>query len=261
MSPAATSPSVKLLSAWFCPYAQRAWVAIGEKGLERDADYELIECLEVSEDVYKKKPLLLEANPKGLVPVILDQRPGRNEEDAASATHLGTVVIESLVVMEYLDEAFSTGRNLMPTCPGKRAKTRVWFDAINRTICTPFYQALIRQEEADQKKAIEDLTNGLSAFAKELHGLYFFGEEFSAVDIAILPWVYRLYLLEHHRGFSMPNTPEFDKLRTWMDATFSRPAVKATLADKEQLLKMYARYARGSVQSKVGEAIRAGKTV
>lgn len=39
-----------------------------EKGLARGADYTLVECLALEGDAYRKDPLLLEANPKGMVP-------------------------------------------------------------------------------------------------------------------------------------------------------------------------------------------------
>ena len=47
----------KLYSAWFCPFAQRAWIALLAKGTE----FEYVE-----KDPYNKTPELLAANPRGL---------------------------------------------------------------------------------------------------------------------------------------------------------------------------------------------------
>lgn len=59
--------SVTLLTAWFCPFAQRARIALEEKGI----GYEAVESLEVVGDGYKKNPDLLQYNPSGLVPVLI----------------------------------------------------------------------------------------------------------------------------------------------------------------------------------------------
>ena len=59
---------VRFYSAWFCPYAQRAWMVLNNLGIS----HTLIESLEVDEasHAYKKNTRLLEINPKGLVPTL-----------------------------------------------------------------------------------------------------------------------------------------------------------------------------------------------
>ena len=54
--------SVKFYNAWFCPFAQRAWIALVHKGVK----FEYIE-----QDPYNKSPEWLAVNPRGLVPAIL----------------------------------------------------------------------------------------------------------------------------------------------------------------------------------------------
>ena len=44
-------------------------------------------------------------------------------------------------------------------------------------------------------------------------GPYFSGKQFTAVDIALLPWFIRLYILKHYRGFEMPKVCK--KLVAW----------------------------------------------
>jgi len=237
-----SSPPVKLLSAWFCPYAQRAWIALEEKGLKAGVDYEVKECMERTADGLQKEPLLLQANPKGLVPVLLDQRTGRIP-DPSDDPELGTVVRESLVCMEYIDEAFETHVRLLPTLPGQRAKSRVWLDEINTRVCGPFYRALSKPTPEERRAANEELIAGLAAFAANIKGPFFLGEMFTAVDIAIIPWILRLPVLGLYRNFSIPETPEFEPLRAWMKVASSRPSVVATLADEAKLNEMYKHYA------------------
>jgi glutathione S-transferase len=65
------------------PYARKVRIALKEKGL----DFEL-----VVERVWERRPDFLAMNPAGTVPVLAD-------ED-------GTVVVDSGVICEYLDEAY-----------------------------------------------------------------------------------------------------------------------------------------------------------
>lgn len=47
----------------------------------------------------------------------------------------------------------------------------------------------------------------------DAEGPYFLGKQFSAVDVALLPWFIRLYVLKHYRGFEMPK--DCKKLVAW----------------------------------------------
>merc|ERR1712080_594393 len=81
---------IKFYSAWFCPYAQRTWIALNHLGLA----YELIESLEHSGNGYIKNKTLLQLNPKGLVPTL-------NVDNE--------VVVESIDTIEYLSSHFGNG--------------------------------------------------------------------------------------------------------------------------------------------------------
>ena len=68
-----TDPSIEFMGACFCPFVQRAWIALEvlNQGLPDDqsrraskVDYAYVEI-----DPYKKPKELLEVSPKGLVPV------------------------------------------------------------------------------------------------------------------------------------------------------------------------------------------------
>lgn len=68
-----SNPSIEFMGACFCPFVQRAWIALEvlNQGLPDDSsrkkskvDYAYVEI-----DPYKKPKELLEVSPKGLVPV------------------------------------------------------------------------------------------------------------------------------------------------------------------------------------------------
>lgn len=250
---------VEFFSAWFCPYAQRAWIALEHHGVP----YKKVEGLlpdKPGEDFvgYIKNPRLLELNPKGLVPTL--------SEGPSSPP-----VYESLVCVEYIDELAggpipSAAPSLLPGPPSQRAELRLQADWVNKNCCSPFYQILVRKDQAEREAALQALNAGvddLEATVEAIGGPFLAGEAMSIVDLAFIPWAYRIMvckILERYRGPSfaldMTNRPHISK---WIETVFALPAVKATLADPEELTLTYKRYADGSAKSQVAEAVRQGK--
>ncbi|CEO96140.1 hypothetical protein PBRA_004830 [Plasmodiophora brassicae] len=243
--------SVTLLTAWFCPFAQRARIALEEKGI----GYEAVESLEVVGDGYKKNPDLLQYNPSGLVPVLIH----RYDPDQPPF-----VCPESMVIVDYVDEAWPGNRtSFMPLDPRERARCRLASLNIAKKIVPTFYKMLVRQDPAVQETAKDELLEGLLTFSKGLpeDGPFFLGERFSGVDILLAPWALRMFLLKHFRGFEVPADGPFAKYLRWFNAIRHRPSVKATIADDDKLIAMYQRYAAGSAETKVADAVRRGESV
>jgi Glutathione S-transferase len=90
-------------SAWFCPYAQRAWLTLEHHKIP----FEYVESLTVKDDQkegdhgYQKTPRLLELNPKGLVPT-LEFPPQYNFPKSVQLEKLKQVG-NSLVLSESID--------------------------------------------------------------------------------------------------------------------------------------------------------------
>jgi glutathione S-transferase len=125
------------------------------------------------------------------------------------------------------------------------------------------------------------MLDGIAAFSERLHwhgrgqdnardfesiSFYNFSgklkDEPSLVDFAVFPWIHRLYIIEHYCGFCLADaSPEEvnDKIESWRQKMEILPAVRKTLAERKSLLEVYQRYADGSAQSKVGDAVRQGK--
>eukprot|EP00435_Cladocopium_sp_Y103_P003993 s3117_g1.t1 len=239
MTKRAAETGLEFFSAWFCPYAQRAWIALEHHGLK----YSKVEGLlpdAPGQDFkgYKKHPRLLE-NPKGLVPTLC--------EDGMPP------VYESAVCVEYIDElAARSGGNssLMPGSPAERAALRL--------------KVLVRTSTDDRKAALETLKNSIDELEAWIQGPYILGKQLTAADIAFIPWAYRILhckILERFRGpdygIELATRP---KLAKWLEVVMAVDAVKATLAEPEALCGTYKRYADNTALSKVAEAVRQGKT-
>uniref|UniRef100_A0A7S3LGP4 Glutathione transferase n=1 Tax=Aplanochytrium stocchinoi TaxID=215587 RepID=A0A7S3LGP4_9STRA len=265
----------RLLCGWFCPYAQRAWIALNQAGIP----YTYVEALIIKQDEsYHKTPELLKHNPKGLVPTLVPVNHSTSEEGLGS-------VIESLVCIEYIDDvvrnhnhtqnqtvtntSISEYKQLLPDIsnPLARAKCRIKTDWVNRELCSPFYTVLVRKEHNLRRSAYDKIVRNLKIFSRDLGetpGPYYFGNEVSMTDIALIPWAYRYPLLEHFRGseFRIPDRDdpdsELSNFWTWRERMLLLPSVKSTLQDMDKLVTVYERYSRGDAKSKVGDAVRQG---
>jgi len=226
----------QLYCAWFCPFAQRAWIALNEK----QVDYEYVET-----DPYNKTPEFLSVNPRGLVPALV---------------HNNKAVYESVVLVEYIDEAFRNNIHLLPEDPYERAMAKIWVDFISKKIVPTFYTILQKQDKDDQDAAKTVLLNNLENLVKHMahKGPFFQGETFGYVDIMLAPYAIRLGLLSHYRDLVVPKTGVFERFQTWLQAVQSRESVKATVPEWNRLVQMYQRYADNSAQTEVADAIRKG---
>ena len=235
----APAPSVRFLKAWFCPYAQRAWISL----LEKNVPFEAVEAMSPKADGsfgYDKIELLLQSNPAGTVPVILTQ----------DSKGKPAVVRESLICIEFVDEAFGEPYQLLPKDPVQRVQARLAADFINNNVCSPFFGVLMRKTPEEREQAKQKLLDGLKKFSSEIQGPFYFGEQFSYVDIAIAPWIYRLGALKRYRDFELPETPEYANLRAWWAKVLARPSLQGSIPkEEEKLIELYGRYAaQGNAQ-------------
>lgn len=249
--------SMKLYSSWFCPFAQRVWIALEEKSMP----YTWVEINPYEEDnsapggyskialpletKKKKYPEFVDCSPWGLVPAL--------EID-------GKKVCDSMAVLEFIDE-FCGGPSLLGSDPVMRAHQRIWASFINDRVLKAFYSLLLSQDAMTQKThqaRLEMLLVELSqAMAPASDGPYFLGEAFGFVDVVFAPFYQRiLSIAGHYRGVVLPANPDFDRLRVWWEATCKRPAVANTIVCEERLISSYSQYATNRATSDVAKLIR-----
>lgn len=265
-------PPLTYFSSWFCPFAHRCTLALEH----HEVPYEWVEALgwetrapsgDPSEDIpgssraefhyHHKSPALLACNPLGMIPTLLCPATSR-------------VATESLLCVELADElALSRGSGAPPLLPGDpwdRAAARAASERVNKSVCSRYYGCLVLPDRASQLAAFSSLSAGLASFTKSLEGGAFYGGSGSltSVDCALLPYAFRLYVLEHYRG------PEFrvgacggewaPEYEAWLQRALALPSVARTLPDKERYLAHVEKYASGRARSKVGNAVRRGRS-
>ena len=130
-------------------------------------------------------------------------------------------------------------------------------DHFNSKFVPLFYRVLVRQDKEQQKEVAKEIQDQLLWLEDHIdtQGPYFMGKDFSMVDIALLPWFIRLFILEHYRGFGLPEA--CSKLAAWHERVSKRQSVQDTFTGAEgstasyqdQLLEHYSRYADASANS------------
>ncbi|KAJ3513987.1 hypothetical protein NLJ89_g2646 [Agrocybe chaxingu] len=224
-----------LHAAWFCPFAHRVWITLEEKGVP----YQYKEV-----NPYKKEPHFLAINPKGLVPVI---------------EYKGKALSESLILVEFVEDAFPQAPNLLPRDPVERAEARRWIDSINKQFIYPHQRLLQAQSVEDQRAALDDVYRFLRNFSESIQGPYFLGEQFSLVDIVIAPWIIRDWVVTQHRGYRREDASP--KWKVYADLVQKRESVANTLSLQEHTIGIYDQYLRDEAESEAARAVREGRTI
>ena len=169
-------------------------------------------------------------------------------------------VYESGICVEYLDEVYHNGVNLLPQDPYQRAVARMWADFTTKKLIPPYYAYLLKQNPEEQAKEKQKFLDNLYEFteAMDKDGPFFQGDSLGFVDIMFAPWAARMFVLKAYRAFELPQDGRLARYHKWWDAVREHPSVKATLQDEEALLQTYKRYAENTAKSEVAKAVNTG---
>ncbi|KAM3195038.1 hypothetical protein ACQJBY_071234 [Aegilops geniculata] len=203
---------VKLLGTWASPFVLRAQLALSFKGVSFE---------NVDEDLGNKSDLLLRSNPvHKAVPVLI---------------HNGRPVCESLVILQYVDEAFA-GPPLLPADPHERAVARFWAAFIMDKLVAPWQKVFTAKTEKEKAEGMEQtlsavdvLEGGLKECSKG--GSFFGGDNVGYVDVVLggaVPWVYGTEALCGTMLFDAGRVP---LLAAWLERFGELDAAKAVMAD------------------------------
>jgi RNA polymerase-associated protein len=187
--------------------SHRVRIVLAEKGVSYDV---------VNIDANGKSEDLLELNPYGTVPTLVDRE---------------LALYEPNVIAEYLDERFPHPP-LMPVYPVARAKARLIIYRFDRE-WGPLIRKLEMGKSTDMKAAAKELSSYILQLVPVFNASpYFMGDEFTLVDCCIAPVLWRLPAWGI--TFSPADTKVINK---YANRVFQRDSFQASLTEAEQELR------------------------
>ena len=196
---------MNLYSGTTDPFSHRCRIVLFEKGM----DFEVIDV-----DLYNKPEDIAVINPYNRVPVLVDR---------------DLVLYESNIINEYIDERFPHPQ-LMPPDPIMRARARQLLHTFEQELFTHLDALEAAQKGVDQVRAhVRDhLTQLAPVFTKQK---YMLGDEFSMLDVAIAPLLWRL----EHYGIELPKAAA--PLMKYAERIFSRQGFIDALTPSEKVMR------------------------
>ncbi|KAL0421207.1 UNVERIFIED_CONTAM: Glutathione S-transferase U17 [Sesamum latifolium] len=212
---------VKVLGAWPSPYVNRVLMALKIKSVK----YELIQL-----NPHEKPEILLRNNPvHKKIPVLI---------------HGYKPVCESLVIVQYIDDAWATGPSILPSDPYDRALARFWVAYIDDK-WYPLVKVLRETEGEEERTELKQkLSEGLvsleEAFVSCSEGKDFFGgDSIGYLDIVLGSCLGWLRVTEIVLELELLDRTKIPQLVKWADRFSSENAVKDVLPETEKLLELY----------------------
>ncbi|MBQ7627299.1 MAG: glutathione S-transferase N-terminal domain-containing protein [Rhodocyclaceae bacterium] len=187
------------------PFSHRCRIVLFEKGM----DFEVIDV-----DLYNKPEDIAVINPYNRVPVLVDR---------------DLVLHEANIINEYIDERFPHPQ-LMPPDPMLRAKARQLLHTFEHEVFSHMPKLEMGGREADKSRAHvrDELIQFAAIFNRQK---YILGDEFSMLDVAIAPLLWRL----EHYGINLPRTAA--ALMKYAERIFSRHGFIDALTASEKIMR------------------------
>jgi stringent starvation protein A len=199
-----------LYSGTTCPFSHRCRFVLFEKGM----DFEIRDI-----DLFNKPEDISVMNPYGQVPILVER---------------DLILYESNIINEYIDERFPHPQ-LMPADPVMRARTRLFLYNFEKELFIHVAALEDRSIRGDEKRlnisraAVRDRLSQLAPLL--LKNKYMLGEEFSMLDVAMAPLLWRL----DHYGIELPKTAA--PIQKYGERIFSRPAYIEALTPSEKVMR------------------------
>ena len=200
-----TSTMMNLYSGTTCPFSHRCRIVLYEKQM----DFQVIDV-----DLFNKPEDIAVINPYNRVPVLVDR---------------DLVLYESNIINEYIDERFPHPQ-LMPPDPIMRARARQLLFTMEQELFSHI-DALEKNLKSAEKSRLhvrDRLTELAPIFAKQKHML---GDEFSMLDVAIAPLLWRL----DHYGIELGKAAA--PLMKYAERIFSRQGFIDALTPSEKVMR------------------------
>jgi len=187
------------------PFSHRCRIVLYEKGM----DFEVIDV-----DTYNKPEDIAVINPYNQVPVLVDR---------------DLVLYEPNIINEYIDERFPHPQ-LMPPDPIMRARARQLLHTFEREMFDHIPVLEKNDKGADKSRAHvrDQLVQFAPIFTKQK---FMLGDEFSMLDVAIAPLLWRL----EHYGIELPKSAA--NVMKYAERVFSRQGFIDAMTASEKVMR------------------------
>uniref|UniRef100_A0A0D3G7L8 Glutathione S-transferase n=1 Tax=Oryza barthii TaxID=65489 RepID=A0A0D3G7L8_9ORYZ len=206
------APELKLFGSWASSYTHRVQLALRLKALE---------FVYAEEDLGNKSEALLRLNPvHKKVPVLV---------------HRGRPLAESVIILQYLDDAWPESRPLLPSDPFDRALARFWCHFADDKLGPAVGAAELREGAFKGRR-------------------FFGGDQVGLLDVVLGCGSYWLAVFEEVTGVRLVDADAFPLFHAWLRDFEAQEEVKETIPSVDRLLE----YARGLRQMLLALAAGAG---
>ena len=199
-----------LYSGTTCPFSQRCRLVLFEKGM----DFEVRDV-----DLFNKPEEISSMNPYGQVPILVER---------------DLILYESNIINEYIDERFPHPQ-LMPADPLMRARARLMLFNFEKELFV--HVSTLENDKSEMAsvnhdKARVQIRDRLTSLAPLFQrNKYMLGDDFSMLDVAIVPLLWRL----DYYGIELSRTAA--PLMKYAERVFSRPAYIEALTPPEKVMR------------------------
>ena len=197
-----------LYSGITCPFSHRCRFVLYEKGM----DFEIKDV-----DIFNKPEDLSVMNPYNQVPVLVER---------------DLILFESNIINEYIDERFPHPQ-LMPGDPVMRGRGRLVLFRMEKELFSHVQKLESHETSAkEQAKAREAIGQGLTLLAPAFSkNKYVLGDDFSMIDVAIAPLLWRL----DHYGIKLGKSAA--PILKYAERIFQREPFIAALTAAEKAMR------------------------
>jgi glutathione S-transferase len=186
-----------------CPFGKKVRIVLAEKELSFDSvQVDLAKGQQKSEEFRR-------LNPFGKVPVLVDE---------------ASIVYESTIINEYLNDEYPHPPELLPDDSGEKARIRMLVDFADRAFTLPV-MALEREGKGAEKDdariaaAKDAVTKVLQMLDRELAGREYLADSFSLADVAFAPAL----LMLPQVGVNID--PALSNVVAWKARLLARPSI------------------------------------
>ncbi|KAL6508120.1 hypothetical protein OROHE_021662 [Orobanche hederae] len=215
---------VKLPGSRYSPFVNRVVMALEMKSIE----YEIVEM-----SPYEKPELLVKNNPIHKKVLVL--------------IHGDDPICESLIILQYIDDAWTNGPSLLPLDPYERSIARFWAAFLDDKLAPLLKEVNMVEGEEAKKPVLEKIFEALlfmeEALIKCSKGKAFFGgEDVGYIDIALgshVGWIRVYETLIGTKIFDESKTPF---LVRWAERLYSDSLVKDVMLEPQMLLELLKKF-------------------